>query len=432
MNRIFHSFSVTDYGKIKLQMLNWVNRFNICVFLDNHHYVSDNKRVECLAAAGSISILKLPAGSALSQLETFHLEKKDWLFGHLSYDLKNEIETLYSAHPDGINLPDLNFFVPDVVLQLTEQFLHIGVHDNRHDSIYKEICFHTDRNSKTNSKPVEIDQRFSREEYLQAIRSIQQHIQAGDCYELNFCQEFFSEAVQIDPLHTYLQLSRNSPNPFSAFYKADEKYVLCASPERYLQKKGKKILSQPIKGTRVKNSADHMDEEGRRMLSESEKDRSENVMVVDLVRNDLAKVCEKGSVVVSELFGIYTFPQVHQMISTITGTVRPDAGLAELLRSTFPMGSMTGAPKKSVMELIEKYERTRRGVFSGAIGYITPDGDFDFNVVIRSLLYNDSTGYLSFQAGSAITSYSIPEEEYEECLVKIAAIKKVLASANTF
>jgi para-aminobenzoate synthetase component 1 len=433
VNRKFISFPVTDYGKIKLQMLNWVNRFNICVFLDNHHYVSANHNVECLAASGSIATLRLPAGNALVQLELFHHEQNDWIFGHLAYDLKNEIESLRSTHPDGIGLPDIYFFVPETVLQLTEKNLLIGVNGNRHAIIFDEISNLSPDTLNKKSEAIQIAQRFSREEYLQTIRSIQQHIHAGDCYELNFCQEFYVDKVSIDPVYTYQQLSDSSPNPFSAFYKCDEKFVLCASPERYLQKKGRKILSQPIKGTRVRNAIkDPEDHEGRIELAASRKDRSENVMVVDLVRNDLAKVCEKGSVEVSELFGIYTFPQVHQMISTVTGIVRSDTGLAEMIRSTFPMGSMTGAPKKSVMELIERYERTRRGVFSGAIGYVTPEGDFDFNVVIRSLLYNNNTGYLSFQAGSAITFYSVAEEEYEECLIKIAAIKKVLAAANTF
>ncbi len=414
-------------------MLNWVNRFNICVFLDNHQYVSDNNNVECLAAAGSLTSLQLSVGNALSQLEEFQKQQQDWIFGHLAYDLKNEIESVHSSHPDGIGFPDLCFFVPEVVLQLTEKLLYIGVKNHRHEIIFHEINNQSLDAIHRKTQSIEIAGRFTREEYLQTVHLLQQHIHAGDCYELNFCQEFYADNVRIDPLQTYQQLSNNSPNPFSAFYKADEKFVLCASPERYLQKKGKKILSQPIKGTRVRNTFNgSLDEKGRYELSESRKDRSENVMVVDLVRNDLAKVCEKGSVVVSELFGIYTFPQVHQMISTITGIARSDAGLAEMLRSTFPMGSMTGAPKKSVMDLIERYERTRRGVFSGAIGYITPEGDFDFNVVIRSLLFNGSTGYLSFQAGSAITFYSVAEEEYEECLVKIAAIKKVLAAANTF
>jgi para-aminobenzoate synthetase component 1 len=148
-------------------------------------------------------------------------------------------------------------------------------------------------------------------------------------------------------------------------------------------------------------------------------------MVVDLVRNDLSKVCEEGTVQVDELFGIYSFPQVHQMISTISGKLKNNISFSEIIRATFPMGSMTGAPKRRVMQLIEQYETTKRGIFSGAVGYISPDGDFDFNVVIRSIMYNKSSGYLSFQTGSAITFYSDPQAEWEECLLKAEAMKKV-------
>ena len=158
----------------------------------------------------------------------------------------------------------------------------------------------------------------------------------------------------------------------------------------------------------------------------SAKDRSENVMVVDLVRNDLSKVCKEGTVRVDELYGIYSFPQVHQMISTVSGELKEEVCFTDILKATFPMGSMTGAPKNKVMHLIEKYEQTKRGIFSGAVGYISPNGDFDFNVVIRSIMYNADTSYLSFQTGSAITFYSDPEKEWEECLLKAEAIKVVL------
>jgi para-aminobenzoate synthetase component 1 len=208
----------------------------------------------------------------------------------------------------------------------------------------------------------------------------------------------------------------------------EDKYLLCASPERYLKKTGENVLSQPIKGTWQRNIDSYEeDERNRNLLTTSTKDRSENVMVVDLVRNDLSKICIEGSVKVDELFGVYEFPQLFQMISTVTGSLKPGIRISEILKATFPMGSMTGAPKKKVMELIEKYEVTRRGIFSGTLGYISPEKDFDLNVVIRSILYNSSTRYLSFPAGSGITFYSDPEKEYEECVLKAMAIKKVLA-----
>jgi para-aminobenzoate synthetase component 1 len=264
------------------------------------------------------------------------------------------------------------------------------------------------------------------------IQQLKQHILRGDCYEINFCQEFFAEGVVIDPVRLYLQLSRISPNPFSAFYRLGEKWLICASPERYLQKQGNRILSQPIKGTSKRIPGNSLlDRQTKEELFLSGKDRAENVMVVDMVRNDLAKVCKEGTVKVDELYGVYSFPQVHQMISTISGELKDAVSFTEIIRATFPMGSMTGAPKKRVMELIEKYEQTRRGIFSGAIGYISPEGDFDFNVVIRSIMYNAERGYLSYLAGSGITYYSDPEKEWEECLLKAAAIKEALSFSGS-
>ena len=276
-------------------------------------------------------------------------------------------------------------------------------------------------------RPVSIQSRLSLQQYISIINKLKLHILRGDCYEINFCQEFFAENASINPVDVYKKLSAVSPNPFSALYKMNNRWLLCASPERFIKKQGNRILSQPIKGTskRVANNIKE-DELNKIELFNSPKDRSENVMVVDLVRNDLAKVCEEGTVKVDELYGVYSFPQVHQMISTISGELKKEILFTEIIRSTFPMGSMTGAPKLKVMKLIEEYEQTKRGIFSGAVGYISPDGDFDFNVVIRSIMYNAESKYLSFQAGSGITFYSEAKKEWEECLMKAEAMKKVL------
>lgn len=409
-------------------MLSWCNRFNICCFLDSQQYPSPLQRYECLLGAGAVHSLQLPAGEGVyAMLRDFYEQHGDWLFGHLAYDLKNAVEPLHSAHPDGIGFPDLFFFVPETVIQLTEASIHIGSFTADPAEIYEQIRSAAVPAASMGEPSVAIQQRLQREDYLQTIRQLQQHILRGDCYEINFCQEFYATGVSINPLAVYHSLCHASPNPFAAFYKLDDRYLVCASPERYLKKEGRRLLSQPIKGTWQRDTTNEQaDTRNKEQLYHSAKDRSENVMVVDLVRNDLSRVCEEGSVQVDELFGIYSFPQVHQMISTISGLLRKDLHFIEAIRHTFPMGSMTGAPKRRVMELIEQYEQTRRGVFSGSVGYITPTGDFDFNVVIRSILYNAATGYLSFQAGSGITFYSNPEGEYEECLLKAAAIKKVL------
>jgi para-aminobenzoate synthetase component 1 len=408
-------------------MLSWANQFNICCFLDNQHYNLPHHSFECMAAAGAVQTLATAAGTAFNQLQQFYEQNHDWLFGHLSYDLKNETEGLVSHNADHIGFPDLCFFIPEVILQLSERELLIGTFEGRHESVFHDICAIEPVDKSAQGLTTPINNRISKADYISTIQQLQQHILRGDCYEINFCQEFFAENAAIDPLQVYCSLSDTSPNPFAAYYKTGQQYLLCASPERYLKKEGDRIYSQPIKGTSQRNLQDAgEDVKYKEHLYNSAKDRSENVMIVDLVRNDLSKICKEASVQVEELFGIYSFPQVHQMISTVSGQLHSDIHFIEAIKATFPMGSMTGAPKRRVMELIEQYEQTRRGIFSGAVGYITPGGDFDFNVVIRSIMYNASSRYLSFQAGSAITFYSDPEKEYEECLLKAAAIKKVL------
>jgi para-aminobenzoate synthetase component 1 len=403
-------------------MLHWANRFNICCFLDNHHYDSAYSTVECLVAAGAVRIFSADE-NILPQLSILNNREQDWLFGHIGYDLKNEIEQLHSDHPDRIGFPTVFFFQPETVLQLQGSALKISTISTDPQTVFDALQqIVVPENTPTTG--ITVKPRISPAQYTDIIRSLLQHIQRGDCYEINFCQEFFAEEAVLDTLQAYTQLTQISPNPFCCFYKIDQRYLLCASPERFLQKKGSRLLSQPIKGTLQRDST--TDRIGREQLQQSAKDRSENVMVVDLVRNDLSRICREGSVKVEELFGVYSFPQVHQMISTITGELKEGLDLAAILKASFPMGSMTGAPKKRVMELIEQYECTKRGIYSGALGYINPENDFDFNVVIRSILYNAATKYLSYQVGGGITAYSDPEKEYEECLLKAKAIQQVL------
>ncbi|MBW0161011.1 MAG: aminodeoxychorismate synthase component I [Sediminibacterium sp. Gen4] len=407
-------------------MLNWANQFNICCFLDNHQYQSSASVVECMVACGVTAAL--PSNASLSTLDTFiNTHKNKWIFGHLGYDIKNQIENLHSTHPDSIQFPDLFFFVPACILSLKEQTLFIEVYDGSdpssiYDSIKASPAF-----ASIPQPSVSVQPKMTRQKYIATIEQLRKHIQRGDCYEINYCQEFYATDTVIEPLSLYQQLTKVSPNPFACYYRLEDKYLLCASPERFLQKKGDHLLSQPIKGTIPRNQFDpEADQKLIEQLQNSEKDKSENVMVVDLVRNDLSKVCQQGSVKVTELFGIYSFPQVHQMISTVEGTLDDSHQFTDIIKACFPMGSMTGAPKKRVMELIEQYEQSKRGLYSGAVGYISPTGDFDFNVVIRSILYNSSNQYLGYQVGGGITFYSDPEKEYEECLIKAAAIKKVL------
>jgi para-aminobenzoate synthetase component I len=425
--RQFVSFPFSDLYKVKQQVLNWSARFNTFSYLDNQSYPSTENNYECLVAVGERARLKTGSGGAFEKLKSFSLMQEDWLFGHFAFDLKTETENSPSALPDFILFPDLFFFVPEIIFLVFKQEIQIGLIGNRHAEIWNEIENGSITPKRNVPVPIRIQSRISKKEYISVIEKLHQHILRGDCYEINYCQEFFVESAEPDLLELYQALSRKSPSPFSAFYSVNNNYLLCASPERFLKRKGDIILSQPIKGTAARDLENaENDQLLKAVLAASEKDRAENVMVVDLVRNDLSRICETDTVRVSELFGIYSFPQVHQMISTIVG--KPLSGLywTEMIARTFPMGSMTGAPKKRVLELIEQYEKTKRGLFSGALGYVKPDQDFDFNVVIRSLLFNSNTHYLSYFAGSGITVNSDPEKEYEECLLKVAAFESII------
>jgi para-aminobenzoate synthetase component 1 len=400
--------------------------------LDNHEYESAQNTYECLVGVGVHKDIACNGGNAFAALKKFDESNRDWLFGHFAFDLNEGTESISSALPDRIQFPDLFFFVPEIVIELNKCEISIGLFNAKHDDVLDQIRSSSAIGNLTPPPPIQIKQKFSRKEYIATVEELRLHILRGDCYEINFCQEFYSEEARLDPVETYLRLSGISPTPFAAFYKTEDKYLLCASPERYLKKKDKHLLSQPIKGTWIRNRNDIiLDTYYKNELFNSKKNRSENVMIVDLVRNDLSKVCDEGTVKVDELYGVYTFPQVHQMISTVSGELDHEKDWIDAIAATFPMGSMTGAPKKKVLELIAKYEKSRRGLFSGALGYVTPAKDFDFNVVIRSILYNQRESYLSYQVGSGITFYSDAENEFEECMLKAEAIQKILENKRS-
>lgn len=428
---ITKTFRVQQPGEIKLKVLNWLHQFNTFCFLDSNLYNHRAKNHEILIGAGVERKFESSESNALQQLQQFISEKKSWLFGHLNYDLKTSEhpvkENITPAHyrHDHLLFADVFFFEPSVILHIKKDELIIC--SENPDLVFKQIENAIEQQHLVNAKNISVQNKIGREEYISIIKKLQEHIHRGDCYEINFCLEFFAEDAFVDPFMLYQNLNAISPNPFSALYRIGDKWLVCASPERFLQKKGHNIISQPIKGTlpRVTKTEEGLKEEQLQLLN-SAKEKAENVMVVDLVRNDLSRVCRQGTVKVDELFGIYSFPQVHQMISTVSGELKDDVNFEAIINATFPMGSMTGAPKIRVMQLIDQYEKSHRGIFSGTVGYINPEGDFDFNVVIRSLMYNQSTKYLSFQAGSGITIYADAEKEWEECLVKAKAIKEIL------
>lgn len=414
---------------IKSNLLAWSQQFREVVFLDSNDYPQKYSSYDAVLAVDAFTSIKTDYHNAFDKLNEYQQVTKDWLFGYLSYDLKNDTEALTSRNFDRLDFPDLYFFQPKKLFLLKGDELemqYLRMCDDEMEADLQEITNNKLQITIASHSPVKIQQRISKESYVEKVGQMLAHIQRGDIYEANFCMEFYAEDAVIEPVETYQKLNEISTPPFACFFKNHKHHLLSASPERYLRKEGCKLISQPIKGTARRSQAAAEDEAIKQQLTENGKERSENIMIVDLVRNDLSRTAEPASVQVEELCGAYTFRQVHHLISTVTSHLREEFSPVQALKTTFPMGSMTGAPKISAMTIIEKLEETKRGLYSGAVGYFSPDGDFDFNVVIRSILYNAANKYVSFSVGSAITAKATPEQEYEECLVKAAAMRRVL------
>jgi para-aminobenzoate synthetase component 1 len=374
-----------------------------------------------LAALDAAHVFYPKTNQSFDELFQWHQQCNDWLFGHISYDVKNEIESLSSSLPDFIKFPVFSFFQPVYIIEIVENkaTYHIPsyISDMDAEHLHNEILSTAIDEAMQINAP-SFHKRISKKQYMDAFSSIKQHIQMGDIYEMNYCQEFYNEHFTKEPVQCFVSLLHHSPMPFSAYYRHKQNQLLCASPERYIKKNGSQIISQPIKGTVKRGKNQEEDNRLKSTLEQCEKERAENIMIVDLVRNDLSRTAQKNSVEVTELCKVYEFPTVFQMISTIQSQQKQDVKFTDVLKTTFPMGSMTGAPKIRAMELIEKYEAVRRGLFSGTVGYINPAGDFDFNVIIRSLQINTQKHYASFITGGAITIKSDAKQEYEECFVK--------------
>ncbi len=420
----------------KSQLLTWSQPYHEAVWMDSNEYHEAYSSFDAVLAVDAMTCIQTDFQEAFLKLKEYQTHTKDWIFGYLSYDLKNAIEDLKSENFDGLHFPELYFFQPKKLFLFkgdTVEMHYLNVVADDMDDDLNNICHcepvlsaESDEERSYFLNEIVIKPRISKTDYLSKVNTMLEHIYHGDIYEANFCQEFYIENTQINPLETYWKLNSISKPPFATFIKLNDKYLLSASPERYLKKTGTKIISQPIKGTAKRSKDSVEDKRLKEQLAIDEKERSENIMIVDLVRNDLSKTAKKGTVKVVELCQVYTFPQVHQMISTISSEIEETEHPVHVLESTFPMGSMTGAPKISAMKIIETLEETKRGVYSGAVGYFTPDSNFDFNVVIRSILYNHSQQYVSFSVGSAITAKSNPLKEYEECLIKAKAMREVL------
>ncbi|WP_299365026.1 anthranilate synthase component I family protein [Winogradskyella sp.] len=417
--------------RFKKQLLFWAQQFDNVVWIDSNDHKDKYSQYDAILAVDALTSLRTDYDNAFNSLNEYQQSTQDWIFGYLTYDLKNTIEDLKSNNFDGIKLPDIYFFQPKKLFLVKDgqvEIKYLKMVDDEIEDDLRTIELSNNQKSGPLANGIKIKLRIHKDEYFEKVSTMLAHIQRGDIYEANFCQEFYAEHSTINTVETFNKLNEISQPPFATFLKCDDKYLLSASPERYITKDGNIVISQPIKGTAKRSTDKEEDQRLAKALSIDEKERSENIMIVDLVRNDLSHTAEKGSVKVEELCKVYSFLQVHQMISTITSRVSKAVKPVEILKTTFPMGSMTGAPKISAMKIIEELEETKRGLYSGSVGYFAPNGDFDFNVVIRSILYNAKQNYISYSVGSAITSKSDPLKEYEECLVKAKAMREVLES----
>lgn len=431
MQRTSITYSVNNIAVFKKKLLQWAQQANEIVWLDSNKHIQKHSNFDAILAIEAQTKLECDYKNAFKKLDIYQRKTKDYIFGYLGYDLKNDIESLSSSNFDGLQFADLFFFQPKKLFFIKKnrvEIKYLSVLKNQVETDFNNIkntILKTGRN-----KNVKIKLRISKDNYFAKLNTVLNHIYRGDIYEANFCQEFYSENSKIHPFSVYQNLNTISTPPFASFLKNKHHFLLSASPERYIQKTGNTVISQPIKGTEKRAKSKKEDLHLISNLENNPKERAENIMIVDLVRNDLSRVAKKGTVKVSELCKVYTFEQVHQLISTITCKVSKKISPVKIIKNTFPMGSMTGAPKISAMQIIEKVEESKRGLYSGAVGYFTPKNNFDFNVIIRSILYNSSNKYVSYSVGGAITAKSVPEKEYEECLLKAKAMKQVLINKS--
>jgi para-aminobenzoate synthetase component I len=396
--------------------------FDDFIFLESNSTYNIDSTYDFIAAFSS---KKKYQGNNFEELKKFLDTNNEYAFGNFCYNLKDDIFGLNSIKNQLVPFSKISFFVPSIIVFSKDNKITISLSNeiSRND-------FFTILNSKIISgKKNELQQQeisnFSWEEYEIKFNKIKNHIQRGDIYEVNLCNEFYGK-INLDPVEIFKKLNSISSAPYAALYRQEDSWLVCSSPELYLKKKASTVITKPIKGTSPRNSNVANDELNKAMLLSSEKERNENVMIVDLARNDLSTIAEKNSVVVTKLFDVETFRQVHQMVSTIECLVSKDIHVVDIIKNTFPMASMTGVPKKRTMEIIEDTESFNRGLYSGSIGFFEPNGDFSFNVVIRSILYNKNTTEFSFAVGSAITYKCNAIDEYNECLLKAKAMIEVL------
>jgi para-aminobenzoate synthetase component 1 len=420
-------FDVTHLPQIKEQMYTWSAQMHPVAWYDSNEYPHQANTYDALLAAG-IS----------PQTEMLHSKKAlrenvgtDWLFGFFAYEYDGGWESVSPSNTSHLSVPELQFFSPEKLWLLKNNTLTAlyACDDNAEDDF--AMMQLSVESVVTKPLSINLNSTTTKDNYLKRGAALQQHILRGDIYEVNYCMEWYAKQVDVNPKSLFSSLNAVAKTPFSAYLNINNVHLVCASPERFLSRTDAQVVSQPIKGTAARHHDKVLDDSVAQQLKNDSKERSENIMITDLVRNDLSRVAQKGSVRVSEQCAVYPFAQVHQMISSVVANCAREVHSLDVINACFPMGSMTGAPKQRAMELIDRYENSQRGLYSGAVGYFAPNGDFDFNVVIRSLIYNSDTQYLSVHVGSALTAAADMEKEYEECQLKVEAIKNVLANKQT-
>jgi len=417
----------------KLKLYATLVRFDTFCVLDSNDYPASHfaqQSYELIAGIGCKSGIKLETASQDAFLLLKDFQKDKNIFGYLAYDLKNAIEALESKKQDIKAFPDMLFFEPEILITIKNQEITII---GQKAEWFLEMWKQQEPLESTTPLPaLNFTPNMDFEQYRTNFNKAIEEIKAGNIYEMNLCTEYHTAAdftaSQLIKLHVKL-LEKNQA-PFCGLFSCDSYWILSASPERFLKKEGNRLLSQPIKGTIKRGNTSNEDALIQAELRNSEKEMAENVMIVDLVRNDLSRSSIPGSVCVEELFGIYAFKNVHHMISSISSLIKENVSWTEAIKNAFPMGSMTGAPKISAMQCIENLESSKRGVFSGALGYVSKNSDFDFNVLIRSLYYNEITQTLSYQAGGAITIDSEVQSEWDELQLKAESVSQLFHAVD--
>jgi len=383
---------------------------------------------QALLAVGAQDSFLVEDGANIdwNALNSWVSASSDWLFGWMGYDARHALSTFNDEHLEPAAMPAVLLIRPRHVVRISNGKPEVIKGEWSDEWSHWLTASTPSPDFEIHSEAVEMLPGISEEDYHKHVQELMHQIQLGNVYEANYCIGFHASQQLKNPIATWKKLNALTQAPFAGYAQCGPWHLLCASPERYLKREGNRVISQPIKGTKRRGTSVEEDDLLKAELQTSRKERAENVMIVDLVRNDLSQCAQRGSVQVDELFGVHSFPTVHHLISTVSCEVSDSCSWVDLIKATFPMGSMTGAPKLSAMKWIGQHERNSRGLYSGTLGYIEPNGNFDFNVVIRSIQYNSQTPGITCNVGGAITALSEIESEYSECMLKASAVLNAL------